>query len=53
MKRPASEVVPRATREAAVVEQRRMPRLLTESERDLLKADLIVMYLQLSSDYLR
>ena len=47
MKRPASKLVPRATREVVVNEQRGMPRLPSESARDLLKADLIVMYLKL------
>jgi len=53
MKRRESEMVPPATREVVAVERPKMPRLPSESARDLLKADLIVMYLKLSSDYLR
>ena len=53
MKRPASEVVPPATREVVAVEQPKVPRLSSESARSVGKADLIVMDLKLSSDYLR
>ena len=52
MKRPASVVVPPATREVVAVEPK-MPRLSSESARSVGKADLIVMNLKLSSDYLR